>query len=119
MDVTLIVLELAGIAIVLLVLRALGRRINARLAAHDAAIMRDADARLRAALESLERAKRLRETSHAFYLLGLPATATRDEVGKAYRKKVVGLHPDTGKEDATKFIEITQARDACLKHCKR
>lgn len=114
--VTLIVLELAGVLAVLLVLRIVARRINARLAARHAAMMRDADARLRAALESLERA---RPPLKEFTLLGLPATATKDEVGKAYRKKVVDLHPDTGKEDATKFIEITQARDACLKHCKR
>jgi hypothetical protein len=49
-----------------------------------------------------------------YRLLGVPPTATSDEIAKAYRRRVRSVHPDlpTGSEEQTKLLTV--ARDILL-----
>lgn len=47
-------------------------------------------------------------------VLGLPPTASRDEIERAYRAKAKAAHPDAGGSDAA-MAEINAARRAALK----
>lgn len=51
----------------------------------------------------------------AFTLLGLPVSATPEDIGRAYRRKVAmdRIHPDQGGDVAT-FRAVTEARDRAL-----
>lgn len=51
-------------------------------------------------------------TKRDYYeILGIPRTATKEEIKKAYRRLALKYHPDKGgtKEDETKFKEINEA----------
>lgn len=54
------------------------------------------------------------QSKSSFELLNLPVSSTKEEVKKAYRKLSLLHHPDKG-GDSKKFIEITEARDKCMK----
>lgn len=47
-------------------------------------------------------------------VLGLPATATKDEIKKRYRKLAMEHHPDKG-GDSTKFNQINEAYQEAIK----
>lgn len=47
-------------------------------------------------------------------VLGIPATATKDEIKKAYRKLAMEHHPDQG-GDPTKFNQINEAYQEAIK----
>lgn len=51
-----------------------------------------------------------------YAVLGLPSTASKDEVKKAYRKLVLIWHPDKNSSPgaATKFMQITEAYDVLM-----
>jgi len=49
----------------------------------------------------------------AFEVLGLSASASAEEIKRRYKKLAFQYHPDRG-GDATKFLRVTEARDACL-----
>lgn len=72
-----------------------------------------AAAEMRAALEALLR--RPGAPVAAFTLLGLPVSATAEDIGRAYRRKVAidRIHPDQGGDAAT-FRAVTEARDRAL-----
>jgi molecular chaperone DnaJ len=48
-----------------------------------------------------------------YEILGIPKTATQDDISKAYRKKAMQYHPDVSKEAdaAEKFKKIAEAHD--------
>jgi molecular chaperone DnaJ len=57
-----------------------------------------------------------------YKVLGVPKTATKDEIKKSYRKLAQKYHPDANKEDATaeaKFKEITEAHSVLANDEKR
>lgn len=51
-------------------------------------------------------------------VLGVPATATKDEIGVAYRAKAKEAHSDAGGSDAV-MARLNVARDAALAHLER
>jgi hypothetical protein len=53
-----------------------------------------------------------------FTLLGLPKTASVDEIRRAFRQKALDTHPDRG-GDAEAFIEVTWARDEAIARRRR
>ncbi|UQA57571.1 J domain-containing protein [Polyangium aurulentum] len=48
-----------------------------------------------------------------FAVLGLPKTASVEEIRRAFRQKALATHPDRG-GDAEAFIQVTWARDEAL-----
>jgi DnaJ-class molecular chaperone len=55
-------------------------------------------------------------SNNYYNILGLPPTATREEIKKAYRKLALRFHPDKNREDSPaeatrKFREISRAYD--------
>lgn len=53
-----------------------------------------------------------------FAILGLNSSATAQQVKSAYRRLALIHHPDQGGTE-TKFIELTKAKDECLKEIER
>ena len=56
-----------------------------------------------------------------YEVLGVPRTASQDEVKKAYRRLAKRLHPDANKNDAkaaVKFAEITAAYEIDRNRCR-
>ena len=51
-------------------------------------------------------------------ILGIPKTATQEEIKKAFRKKAIEHHPDKG-GDETKFKEISEAYETLSDESKR
>ena len=56
--------------------------------------------------------------THSFEVLGLPTTATADEVKSAYKRLAVEHHPDKG-GDEDKFKDILMAKDKCLAYATK
>ena len=48
-----------------------------------------------------------------FGVLGLPKTASPDDIRRAYRRRALETHPDRG-GDAAAFIRVTWARDEAI-----
>jgi hypothetical protein len=57
-------------------------------------------------------------TRSPYRILGVPITATDDDIKAAYVKIIRTAHPDKG-GDAKEFIKATEARDLLLDHDKR
>ena len=51
--------------------------------------------------------RRQKKLEHAFAVLGLPSSASQDEIRKAYRSLALKYHPDTVQEDFLK-LELTE-----------
>lgn len=61
-------------------------------------------------------------TKNPYDVLGVPRTATSDEIKKAYRKLAMKYHPDKNKGDKaseTKFKEISAAYEVLSDEKKR
>jgi DnaJ family protein A protein 2 len=58
------------------------------------------------------------DTQALYDVLGVPKTATQDEIKKAYRKQAVKLHPDKG-GDPEKFKELNAANEVLSNPEKR
>ena len=51
-------------------------------------------------------------------MIGVPKTATKDEIKKAFRKKAIREHPDKG-GDPEKFKDLTVAYEVLMDEDKR
>jgi DnaJ family protein A protein 2 len=58
------------------------------------------------------------DNSRLYDLIGVPKTATSDEIKKAFRKKAIREHPDKG-GDAEKFKDLTVAYEILMNEDKR
>ena len=79
----------------------------------------DIQRQLRAAHVALKRAQK----KDYYKILGVPRTATTDEINKAYRKLAIKWHPDKNKDNADyakqRFQEIGEAKDVLTDERKR
>jgi len=57
-------------------------------------------------------------SANPYEMMGVPKTATTEEIKKAFRKKALKEHPDKG-GDPEKFKELTVAYDALCDPEKR
>ncbi|KAI9305087.1 DnaJ domain-containing protein [Cunninghamella echinulata] len=55
-----------------------------------------------------------RNTTGLYETLGVPKTATADEIKKSYRKLALRYHPDKNPDSADKFKEISHAYEATV-----
>lgn len=73
----------------------------------------------------LERMKRMASRKNYYKILGVPKTATKSEIKKAYRKNALKWHPDkhstpeAKKEAEKKFKEIAEAYEVLIDDQKR
>ena len=54
-----------------------------------------------------------------YEILGIPRTASKDEIRRAYRKLAQEHHPDKGTGEAQKFKEINEADEVLTHETKR
>ena len=54
-----------------------------------------------------------------YEILGIPRTASKDEIRRAYRKLAQEHHPDKGTGEAQKFMEINEAYEVLTDETKR